>query len=68
VTSKLGSPCPGDDSMDEGDLRARAAECRAYAAVCGHPRLAAAAIDLAEALEDAANDLMADATAGARLN
>ena len=47
--------------MDEVALRARAAECRAYAATCGHPQLAAVAIDLAEALEDAADNLVADA-------
>jgi hypothetical protein len=47
--------------MDEVDLRARAAECRAYAATCGNPLLAAVAIDVAEALEDAADHIVADA-------
>jgi hypothetical protein len=37
--------------MDEADLRARAAECRLYAAACGHPELAAVALDVAEAFE-----------------
>lgn len=37
--------------MDEADLRARAIECRIYAAACGHPGLAAVAIDMAEAFE-----------------
>jgi hypothetical protein len=37
--------------MDEADLRARAAECRIYAATCGHPGLAAVALDVAKAFE-----------------
>ena len=37
--------------MDEADLRARAAECRVYAAACGDPGLAAVALDVAEAFE-----------------
>jgi hypothetical protein len=47
--------------VDEADLRARAAECRSYAAACGHPRLAAVALDLAEAFEAEAEARAADA-------
>jgi hypothetical protein len=48
--------------MDESDLRARAAECRAYAATCGNSVLAEVAMDVALALEDAADHIAADAT------
>lgn len=51
--------------MDEADLRARAAECRVYAAACGHPGLAAVAIDVAEAFEAEAALRAAEAAAAA---
>jgi hypothetical protein len=47
--------------MDEADLRARAAECRMYAAACGHPGLAAVALDVAEAFEAEASLRAAEA-------
>ena len=37
--------------MDEAELRAHAAECRSYAAACGHPGLRALALEVAEAFE-----------------
>lgn len=49
--------------MDEADLRARAAECRIYAAACGHPGLAAVALDVAEAFEEEAALRAAEAQA-----
>jgi hypothetical protein len=51
--------------MDELDLRSRAAECRAYAAACGHPGLAAVALDVAEAFEAEAALRAAEAQARA---
>ena len=47
----MASSRSGGVVMDEADLRARAAECRVYAAACGDPGLAAVALDVAEAFE-----------------